>query len=284
MDGPSIIGESLSVPRMFGSFPLPLNYHPRSDHHSKVACWGVVFDLLNNSPLLRTHVEQNKVAFGINHSINDYAQNRKKDLDLVICTPDPGVPSKGRTLHDLALSWDIVLNRSQQATLTRLPVIAEAAVGSVLVALEAKACMTEFGKAGPRLFDELNSSQQIVHGSSSSSLAVGLVTINSADSFFSPLRNKHLTFDPTLPVDVSTHSQPLDVQRTLKRVESLPRRAGSSDQGFDALGIIVMNCPNLGALVEILTVPPAPAAGSTFHYDSMIHRVLGEYSSRFSTL
>lgn len=67
------------------------NYHSRSDHHSKVACWGgIVFDLLRASTLFREHVAAGRVAFGINHEMRDFRNDRKKNLDLVICQPAGG--------------------------------------------------------------------------------------------------------------------------------------------------------------------------------------------------
>src|SRR6202030_3993931 len=60
---------------------------------------------------------------------------------------------------------------------------------TVLVAVEAKACMTEFGKARPRLYDELNSSHLTIHGDTNSAVAVGFAMINVAETFVSPIRN-----------------------------------------------------------------------------------------------
>ena len=57
------------------------------------------------------------------------------------------------------------------------------------MALEAKACMTEFGKARPRLYDELNSSHLTIHGDTNSAIAAGFALVNAAESFVSPLRN-----------------------------------------------------------------------------------------------
>jgi hypothetical protein len=54
------------------------NYHSRSDHHSKVACWGIVFDLLGASALFRKHVEAGRVAFGINHEMRDFKTTGRK--------------------------------------------------------------------------------------------------------------------------------------------------------------------------------------------------------------
>ena len=54
-------------------------------------------------------------------------------------------------------------------------------VGAVLVALEAKACMTAHVKSLPRLYDELNSSHLCVHGASGpGSFAIAYVQVNQA--------------------------------------------------------------------------------------------------------
>ena len=63
-------------------------------------------------------------------------------------------------------------------------------VGNVLVALEAKACMTKFASSRPRLYDELNSSHLTIHGASAQAAAAALVMINLSPEFISPERNK----------------------------------------------------------------------------------------------
>ncbi|MGH3182596.1 MAG: hypothetical protein ACRDOE_11920, partial [Streptosporangiaceae bacterium] len=50
------------IPDQFGNI---WQYHPRSDRHSKVACWAAFFDLLTTSALLRRHVAEGKVIFGL---------------------------------------------------------------------------------------------------------------------------------------------------------------------------------------------------------------------------
>lgn len=51
-----------------------------------------------------------------------------------------------------------LFNAAQATKLGSLPELPRAPVGAVLMALEAKAAMTEHVKALPRLYDELNSS------------------------------------------------------------------------------------------------------------------------------
>src|SRR5712691_12893105 len=87
MDGPEILVASLSVPQPRGRTATRWQYHSRSDLHSKVACWGVCFDLLRQSSLLQRHVRSSKVVFGVNHEMRDFSTGRKKNLDLGLARP-----------------------------------------------------------------------------------------------------------------------------------------------------------------------------------------------------
>ena len=155
-------------------------YHPRSDRHSKIACWALMFDLLQACELLRTHLDAGKVAIGINHPMRDFARNRSKNLDLVICRA--AEPAGGSTFADLVTPYTIVLSDTERRILSMLPAAPVAHPATVLMALEAKACMTEFGKARPRLYDELNSSHLTIHGDTDGAIAAGFAMINAADT------------------------------------------------------------------------------------------------------
>ena len=87
LHGPEILVRTLSGTAIKDRHGNSWQYHSRSDGHSKVACWGVVFDLLRSCSLLRRHVADGKVSFGINHEMRDFVHDRKKKLDLVLCTP-----------------------------------------------------------------------------------------------------------------------------------------------------------------------------------------------------
>ena len=189
MHGPQILVDSMSVPSPRGKSKDPWQYHPRSDNHSKVACWGVFFDLLRTSALLQHHVKAKKVIFGVNFTMSELPHRAEKKLDLVISRPSGKLPTrKPRMLAELAADWGVVLTPSQAAELGHLPLIIEGPVtgSGVLVALEAKATMTAHTKALPRLYDELNSSQLTVHGASDQALAAGLVMINAGETFHQP--------------------------------------------------------------------------------------------------
>lgn len=260
-------------------------YESQSDAHSKVISWAILFDLMLTSPLLRAHVADGKVGFGVNHQMSDFTAQRKKDLDLVVATPGAPTVRKRRpwTFSTIADWFEVELTPAQRVLLADLPPLLEVPVGSVLIAVEAKATMTAHQKALPRLFDELHSSQATVHGAADQAIAAGISVINHADEFLSRDLNE-FGVDTQPPLTYVHHRQPRDTKITIDKVGQLPRRGRPGSPGFDALGILVINCRNDGTPVTIETAEPAPDPSSDFFYDQMIHRMAGQYAYRFSHL
>lgn len=284
MYGPRLLARFLSTPGPPDRNGIPWQYNSRSDRHSKVGSWGVGLDLLATSSLLRTHVAAGKVVLGVNHEMRDFSTGRKKDLDLVFARPqDGGAPLKKKSFKGLAIDYGLDLLPEEQAALDSLPDVPVAAVGAVLIAMEAKACMTAHVKALPRLYDELNSSHQCVHGSSSQALAIGYVQINVADSFISSdLNSRHMA--KGYPAEVNHHRQPSDAQRVLDKVAEIPRRSSSRSAGFDAIGVSLFNLRNDGSQVDLVESPPAPQPGEPFNYAGMIVRMANEYDATFRSI
>lgn len=281
VSGAEILARSLSKPFVTDKHNNAWNYHSRSDHHSKVACWGIVFDLLRTSSLFRTHVASGKVSFGINHEMRDFRNDRRKDLDLVLSVPASSAKPGSRTVKNLVDRYGIELTEAEKTELQALPELREAPVGNVLVALEAKACMTAHQRALPRLYDELNSSHQTIHGAHDLAIAAGFVMINIAENYLSPdLNKKHRATDP----EWSTHDQPKSVNITMDKVKQLPRRSKVGIDGYDALSIVVIDCPNDGSKVRLVTQPPAPQPQDVYYYASMIDRLRGLYDTRFAQI
>jgi hypothetical protein len=282
MFGPEILVRTLSKATRVDRLGIRWQYHSRSDHHSKVACWGIVFVLLRESPLLRRHVDKGLVYFGINHEMRDFVQNRKKNLDLVLCTASGAASNVSTvTLPSIAKEYEIELTVSERSELDALPILRRAPVGSVLAALEAKACMTAHQRALPRLYDELNSSHLTVHGASDQAIAVGFAMVNIASRYLSPDRNKQ---KKAMRPAWSIHDQPRDAQLAVDKVHQLPRRSRTGDTGYDALSIVVVQCANDGSPVTLIEEPPAPQAGDIYHYASMIDRLSHTYATRFKDL
>lgn len=260
-------------------------YHSRSDLHSKTICWAILLDLLGESPLLRNHAQQGKVLVGVNHEMRDFKAQRKKNLDLVVATPgtkDADSKRQIRTFAELAELFAIQLESEERQRLKDLPTIRGGRVGSVLLALEAKACMTAHVKALPRLYDELNSSHLTVHGAADHAIAAGLAMVNVSETFISSDLNPLGLKEPQ--PRLSRHRQPEDAARTVAKLRELPRRNRPGEEGYDALGIIVIDCANDGTPVNLLTTPPAPDAGDDYHYEQMVRRSASQYAYRFSSL
>ncbi len=282
MHGPDILARFLQQPGPPDKYGNRWQYHSRSDRHSKVGSWGIALDLLTTSSLLRRHAEEGKVVLGVNHTMIDFATGRKKDLDLVIARPSGEPESVRRSFAGLATSYGIELSDLESGILEALPVLPVGTVGAVLVALEAKACMTAHVKSLPRLYDELNSSHLCVHGASRQALAIGYVQVNAADEFLSPvINNRPLGLEPAI---VTRHRQPADTERVLDKIGEIPRRSASSESGFDGIGVTVLDLRNDGSPVSIVTGAPSPQPGDSFHYGSMVVRMANEYDTTFSSI
>lgn len=231
---------------------------------------------------MRRHAAEGKIVIGVNHTMTDFGTGRKKDLDLVIARPGGPVPSRSKTFRDLVKQYGIDLTDVEAGALDALPPLPIAPVGAVLVALEAKACMTAHVKSLPRLYDELNSSHLCVHGASRQALAIAYVQVNVAEEFLSPVVNNRRL--DVADAEVTRHKQPRDTQRVLDKVAEIPRRSNSTENGFDAVGVTVLNLRNDTSPVSLVTGPPSPAPGDNFHYGSMIVRMANEYDTTFSTI
>ncbi|ROR83049.1 hypothetical protein SAMN06295974_3547 [Plantibacter flavus] len=282
MHGPQILANFLSTPGDPDMYGNRWQYNSRSDRHSKVGCWGVAFDLLNQSAVLRDHARRGLVVLGVNHTMRDFETHREKALDLVVARPSGPVSQKGPTFKGLASSYGIPLTSAEQGLLDKLPDIRVSSVGAVLIALEAKAAMTAHQKARPRLYDELNSSHLCVHGASNQALAIAYVQVNAAEVFMSSVSNPFSLND--MPARVTRHRQPKDVEGILSKVAELPRRSGTSGVGFDGIGVTVLSFENRGGPVDVVEAAPAPRPGDAFYYDGMIVRMAHEYDSRFHSL
>ena len=285
MNGLDIIARSMSVATSGSSagrfaHSNSWQYHPRSDRHSKIACWALMFDLLQTCDLLRTHVAAGKVAIGINHPMRDFARNRTKNLDLVICRATEVLGN--RTFADLVLPYTIVLDDAERKILAGLPSAPVARPATVLMAVEAKACMTEFGKARPRLYDELNSSHLTIHGDTDGAIAAGFAMINAAEDFVSPLRNPWPI--GSLPTIVSHHNQPKDLRSVAAKLMELPRRSRAAEEGFDAFAIAVVDCSNDGRPVTATSFADSAGPSGVYDYAQCIGRLAHLYATRFSSI
>jgi hypothetical protein len=285
--GQDILVETLSTKAPTGNEGEMWQYHSRGDRHSKVSCWAMILDLLLNCPVLRDHAVAGRIGFGINHEIRDFENNRKKNLDLVICTPGNSKRRRpSSSFRGLVKKYHIVLGDKAAKALEQMPDMQEFPVGTVLMALEAKACMTAHSKALPRLHDELSSSHHTVHASNGHAIASGLVVVNYATEFISPKKSMECPHcrERFSPIRINKHKQPVDGDLVRDQIMKLPRRSSATKDGFDALAVLAIDCKNDGTPVTLMSSPPAPPPGDIFNYDQCVSRLSSLFASRFPTL
>lgn len=285
MLGPEVIAATLSVAVPDKKYGNRWQYHPRSDRHSKVCCWAILLDLLNECSGLRRQARAGKVCFGINHELTAYKTQKTKSLDFVICVPGTRTRPSRYSFKGLASSYSLKLTQTAEEALDKLPTLQEAPTGQVLLTLEAKACMTSHVKAIPRLHSELNDSHQIVHDSAPNAIAGGFVLVNAANRFASPTQHANMRkiLGPG-DLDYTIHPQPRVTAKVIEKLQQLPRRNGPIEGGFDSIGIMTVKCENNDKPISVETGPPALRPDHSFHYDQMIRRLCQRYSQEFGNL
>lgn len=242
-------------------------YHSRSDVHSVVLCELVMRDLLTSCQHLREQASRGETAFGINIRHTWKTTGKKKALDLGVGIPEePSLPMPPAQIHK-------VKNPKLKSGGGVLAV--QNAFSRLLIACEAKAVMTEHGKSQPRLFDELSSSHEIVHQGDQETIATGIVMVNIAPTFASPLRQKDAT-----RLLYSVHDQPRVTENMVKHLRGLRIRDQVGQVGFDAFCIFVVDTDNYSGCV-LHTDSPAPQPGDPDHYDTFIQRITRFYTERF---
>lgn len=212
-------------------------------------------DLVTACELLRAHATSGVVAYGINLK-HVWPSGKAKTLDLAI-----GIPN-ARSLPGESSS---VMRRVDALT-------------EVLIACEAKTVMTEHGKSQPRVFDELSSSHEIVHGGRMGAIAAGITVVNIAATFVSPLRQRE-----GASLYVSTHKQPHVAERMVHHLKGLVVREQPEGVGFDAYCTIVVDCDNQGP-TKLHVAAPAPQPGDLDHYETFVRRIAAFYEDRFHDL
>jgi len=99
------------------------------------------------------------------------------------------------------------------------------------LSIEVKTCMTEHGKAIPRLVSELQQSIEVVKTTNPAGLALAIVVVNVGVRFTSPLNKP----GPNL------HSQPSAARKVLG---ALLERVPLGPRAYDALAIVTIDFDN----------------------------------------
>lgn len=274
MRGPEILARTMSEGSRRGRGPQPWQYHSRSDSHSKLACWTLLFDLLVECDALRHAAQRGALGFGINHVMIGPIN---KTLDLVVTLVPPGRSGAARTtFRQLADRLHVVLDDDDLRLLDELPDLEQDRaddVSEVAIAVEAKACMTEHIKSLPRLHAEILATGYLARKAAPRCITVSYNLVNAAPSFVTPSSEGK----------VNRHTQPSDARKVAEMIRTaVPTVSDARDYGYDVVGVTVLDCRNDGSPVRIVHDPSmAPAKTDRTHYERMIRSLCSEFRGRF---
>lgn len=222
-------------------------YHPRSNKHSNSLGEAIVADLIKHCPAIAKKAKAGRIVYSLNFELK--VGTADWNVDLVL-----GVPELGMTL-----------------TAQDLP-IANRHPSTVEIAVEIKSVMTEHRKGVKNRKRDLEAHHEHVHNYNSAAIAGGVLVINGAKRFRSPLRTA-----PTV------HSNPTKlVEHCLKELRAVTLRHGQQGAGLDARCAIVVDVDNEDwASTLFITKPPVPQVGDPLHYDAFIQSICNQYTERF---
>ena len=241
-------------------------YHPRTSRHSDFQSLIIIRDLVAQCPLIAKRAASGEMVAHLRHHQQVGHADWVIDIAMGTCAGAPKPPN------------------------TKVSVITMAPPVIIHIAVELKSVWTEHGKARLNRLRDFNSFHGYAHQYSQDTVAAAFLVVNSAERFWSPLRDAD---------DITTHGTPKRNSRqlakeTVDKFRSIHLRTGSTDApGLEALGIVVVehdnlsinpDAPRYAALHKPTTIaptPPNPPLGDPLHYESMIQRICNAYSLRF---
>lgn len=222
-------------------------YHSRSNKHSNALAQIIVDDLLQNCRPMADRAAEGRLVYELNFPLRTGTIDW--NVDLVFGVPELGPPSRpaeGR--------------------------IARRSPSVVQIAIEIKSVMTEHRKAVKNRKRDLEAHHEHVHNYDQNAIAGGVLVVNAAATFQSPLRTS-----PT------THRDPKRlVAHCLNEFRSITSSGPTSRWGLDAKCAIVIDMDNVQlSHTRYVTTPPAPSVGDPIHYDAFIRTIGDHYARRF---
>lgn len=232
-------------PEAFLSHLQAEGYHSRSNKHSNSLAEAIVADLVALCPEVRRQAESGELVYDLNFKLR--AGTADWNVDLVLGPPEGGGPAR------------------RLVTPRRRPSV-------VQMAIEIKSVMTEHHKAVKNRKRDLEAHHEHVHNYNSQAIAGGVLVINAAPAFQSPLRQR-----PT------THRNPERlVEHCLNELRGVATRGGATGYGLEAKCAIVVDMDNQTlADARYVTRGPAPTVGDPLHYDAFLRTLCQHFSQRF---
>lgn len=272
MIGPEILARTLSTPTRRGKGERAWQYHPRSDAHSKIACWTLLLDCLLECDALFEDAAAGRIGFAINHLM---VGPINKTLDLVLTrVPRSRSDHAGRrSFGEVGASYGIQLSDEERMRLAPFHGVFEetsADVSEVVIAVEARACMTNHLGALPRLHREVVATGYLASRAAPRCVLVSCTLVNTAPSFISGNGQTR------------TMRQPDNARAVLDMLRSaIPLRREARDlYGYDAVGALAIECRNDGSPVNRSTGAAAPAVTDTLRYEHMIQQTCTTYRGK----
>ena len=223
-------------------------YHPRSDKHSNCLSECIVDDLIQHCQAIQQRAAEGHLVYDLNFTLVSGTAEWK--ADLVLGQPPPGqAPPRP---HDRIL-------RTRPST--------------VQVAIELKTVMTEHRKAVKNRKRDFEAHHDHVHRYNQRAIAGGVLVINGAATFKSPLI-KHVTH----------HREPESlVRHCVEQMRAVSQRSDISGMGLDAKAVIVVDMDNQDVTkARYLPRGAAPRVGDPMHYDAFIQTICSLFTERFS--
>lgn len=226
-------------------------YHPRSSAHGSASCQFLLDDLLRKSEPFREAAMNGEIVYKEDHTVGE--GNLRWNVDLVI-GPPVGEP---------------------QAQNVEEPAISESQPSEIWLAIDAKSVMTEHQKARRNRQRDINGFADVMHHHYPGAVTGGLLLINAAETFHSPLRDED---------DITVHD---NVERLVKETvdlfRSIERSDGDINPNVDAVGCVVVEHTNMDdeSPTQLVTDPPAPQEGDLVHYEMFVDIIAETFEERF---
>jgi hypothetical protein len=243
-------------------------YHPRTSRHSDFQSELIIRDLVASCQLLGRRAARGEVVAQLRHHQQVGHADWVIDIAIGSCA---GIPSPAPEGISIKMAPPVVIQ----------------------IAIELKSIFTEHGKARKNRLRDFNSFHGYAHAYSPKTVAVGFLIVNSAEHFYSPLRDEN-----DLTKHGTTRASAREVARNAVDIfRSIPLRNGASDPpGMEAIGVVVVEHDNLAfhpspecvkeshCRTRIAPAPPNPKIGDPLHYQSMLQRVCNAYTERFGAV
>lgn len=172
--------------------------------------------------------------------------------------------------------WNVDLVLGSPAFETQPPeagaAIRRSPPSSVEIAVEIKSVMTEHRKAIKNRKRDLEAHHEHVHNYNQKAIAGGVLVVNGAEKFKSPLRP-----------GITTHRNVKKlVEHCVNELRAVAARGGSTGYGLEAKCAIVVDMENSkGVKPRFLKEPPSPQVGDPLHYDAFIQAICARFTERF---